>query len=155
MSINVLMNELTNDSTWNSMQKARVFLRGTLSRTDRIALATFLSGDGPKGRSDFQKRSVRVGLCSDSSLENLNEPLAIRLLERGLFCQVYESPYAQLAQEVRDPSSGLFRHQADVIVLAPLTNFWSQLRQTGLEDAQRIVDEAWSHVEAFAKALRV
>ena len=151
MSVDVLIEELKNDSSWKSFQQARVFLRGTLSRTDRMALAAFLGGTGPKGRSDYQKRCVRVAFASDSSLENLSEPLAIRLLERGMFCEVYESPYGQLAQEVRDPSSGLHRHQADVMVLAPLTNLWSQLRQTGPADVQQIVEGAWSHIEALRK----
>jgi FkbH-like protein len=152
MSVPLLIEDLKNDSSWKSIQKARVFLRGTLSRTDRIALASFLTGSGPRSRSDYPKRSVRVALCSDSSLENLSEPLAIRLLERGLFCEIYESPYGQLAQEVRDPAAGLIRHQADVIVLAPLTNLWTQLRLTGISDAQKIVDEVWSHVDALRKS---
>lgn len=149
MSVQALIEELKNDSSWKSLQKARIFLRGTLSRMDRIALANFLGGTGPRGRTDFEKRCAKVAFASDSSVENLSEPLAIRLLERGMFCELYQAPYGQLAQEVRDPTAGLLKSSADVIVLAPFTNLWSTIRQTGINDARQIVDEAWSHVEAL------
>lgn len=152
MSVDVLIDELKNDSTWKSLQQARICLRGTLSRMDRIALTNFLNGNGPKGRADFQKRCARVACASDSSIENLSEPLAIRLLERGMFCEIYQAPYGQLAQEVRDPSSGLRAFNADVIILAPFTNLWSSVRQTGNADARQIVDTAWSHVEALRQS---
>ena len=149
VTVQSVTHELLNDSGWKSLQLARRFLSGPLSRADRIALGAFLTGDELKQRSDYSRRCVRVAVACDASLENLCNPLALRLLERGLFCDFYHAPFAQIAQEVRNPSAGLLQHQPDIVVLAPLTNFSSRRSEDQSVEPGPIVDEAWSHVAAL------
>ena len=146
MDIKTLISHLSADSSWKSLQEARSLLQKGLSRTDRIALSTFLTGPAVRSRDDFERRSVRVALASDSSIENLGEPILIRLLERSMFGTVYQAPYGQLAQEVRDPASGLIQHASDVIVVAPLTTMWAQIQAGATSDANHFLEEAWTHV---------
>lgn len=149
MDIKALISQLSTDSSWKSLQEARSLLQKGLSRTDRIALGSFLNGNAVRSRDDFSRRQVRVALASDSTIENLCEPLLIRLLERSMFGCVYQAPYGQLAQEVRDPSSGLLQHQADVVVLAPFTTIWSQIQAGTPADVKHFLDEAWTHLTSL------
>lgn len=94
-------------------------------------------------------RSARIAIASDTSLDNLAEPLALSLLERGMFGVQYHAPFAQIALEVRNPESGLIRHQPDVVVLAPLTGIWERIESTTAAHAVQTVEEAWGHVTAL------
>src|SRR4051812_40763465 len=127
MSIKILIDQLSSDPSWRSLYEARKLLRTPLSRPDSLSLTRFLMGKGPSLRSDFVPRSLRIGIACDTSLDNLAEPLALRLLERGMFGVQYYAPFAQLALEVRNPQSALLQHQPDVLVLAPLTGLWQRL----------------------------
>lgn len=146
MDIKTLISQLSSDSSWKSLQEARNLIHKGLSRTDRIALSSFLTGSVVRARDDFERRQVRVGFASDSSIENLCEPLLIRLLERSMFGSVYQAPYGQLAQEVRDPASGLIQHCADVVVVAPFTTVWPQIQTGTASNAVHFLDEAWAHL---------
>lgn len=139
------------DASWRSLRTAQKALRGGLSRPDSLALARFLACEKIHGRSDFAARSVRVAVACDTSLDNLADPLALRLLERGMFGIQYHSPFAQLALETRNPGSGLFQHKPDVIVLAPLTGVWQRLAGTNPDAVAQTVAEAWSQVVALRK----
>ena len=149
MTSQTLIEELSDDSSWVSLREARKALRGPMRRPDVIALARFLAGPEIAQRSDFDVRSVRVAVACDTSLDNLAEPLALRLLDRGMFGVQYHAGFAQLAQEVRDPRSGLLRHRPDAVVLAPLTGTWSRVEQTSSAAAALVVEEAWSHLTAL------
>jgi len=149
MTAKSLIEQLTGDPSWRSLRVAQKALRGGLSRPDVMALARFLASEKISNRADFTTRSIRVGVACDTSLDNLTDPLALRLLERGMFGSQYHSPFAQLALEARNPSSGLFQHKPEVIVLAPLTGIWQRLDGTSADRVTQTVDEAWSHVTAL------
>jgi FkbH-like protein len=149
MSIKALIDQLASDASWRSLYEARKALRTPLSRPDSLSLARFLMGKGPGARADFPARSVRVGVASDTSLDNLGEPIALRLLERGMFGVQYHAPFAQLALEVRNPQSGLLLHQPDVVLLAPLTGLWQRIEATTPSLVTQIVEEAWANVSAL------
>ena len=144
-NVQQLIEALRSDSTWHSLARARRFLCGPVTRMDQITLARFLYDEGPQ-RADFSARHVRVALASDTSLDDLAEPLAVRLLERGMFGVLYRTPFGQLAQAVRNPGSGLLRHEPDVIVLAALTGVWARTVELSHAVVERTVDETWSHV---------
>lgn len=149
MTLKALMEEVSGDSSWKSLQKTRSLVRGAISRADRIALAEFLTGEEPRHRLDFERRCVRIAVASDGSFENLKEPLALRLAERGMFCDFFHSPYGQIAQEVRNSSAGLMQHRPEIVVLAPFANLWTRIRESEITDPQQLVDEAWTHVAAL------
>ena len=65
-----------------------------------------------------------------------------------MFGVLYQAPFGQLAQEVRDADSGLLRHQPEVIVLGALTGVWARTGELSHLVAPT-VDEAWSHVTAL------
>jgi FkbH-like protein len=143
--------QLESDTGWRSLRVAQKALRSGMSRPESLALARFLSGEKIRSRADFVARSVRVGVASDTSLDNLADPLALRLLERGMFGVQYHSPFAQLALEMRNPGSGLFQHKPEVVLLAPLTGIWQKLAGTGPDAVAQTVEEAWSQVTALRK----
>lgn len=149
MTVKSLIEQLGNDAGWRSLRVTQKALRGGMPRSDLMALARFLSGEGIRSRSDFASRSVRVAVASDTSLDNLAEPLALRLLERGMFGVQYHAPFAQLALEVRNPGSALFAHRPEVVVVAPLTGLWLRLDGTDQGRVMQTVDEAWSQVTAL------
>lgn len=144
MTAKVLIEQLSTDASWRSLRAAQKALRSGMARPDVMAVARFLAGEKVRSRADFASRSVRVAVACDTSLDNLTDPLALRLVERGMFGVQYHSPFAQLALETRNPVSGLFQHNPEVVVLAPLTGIWSRV-----SDVASAVDEAWSHVTAL------
>jgi FkbH-like protein len=149
VSIKALIDDLTQDASWRSLLHARKALRGGINRPDGLALARFLTSDVPSNRPDFQGRSVRVAVASDTSLDNLAEPIALRLLERGMFGIQYHAPFGQVAIEVRNPQSGLYQHHPELVILAPWTGLWQRLGETTPEAAAQLVEEAWSSVAAL------
>jgi FkbH-like protein len=151
MTANQLIEQLEADAGWRSLRIAQKALRGGMSRPDCLALARFLSGEKIRSRSDFTARSVRVAVAGDTSLDNLADPLALRLLERGMFGVQYHSPFAQLALETRNPDSGLFQHKPEVVILAPLTGIWQRLVGTSPDAVTQTVEEAWSQIAALRK----
>ena len=108
-------------------------------------------GECPRKRADFISRAIRIAISSDTSLDNLADPLALRLLERGMFGIQYHSPFAQLALETRNPSSGLVQHKPEIVILAPLTGIWQKLAGTSPDAVVQTVEEAWSQVVALRK----
>jgi FkbH-like protein len=151
MTAKDLITQLEGDAGWHSLRVAAKALRGGLSRPESLALARYLAGEKIRGRADFAVRSVRVAVASDTSLDNLADPLALRLLERGMFGVQYYSPFAQIALETRNPDSGLFQHQPEVVVLAPLTGLWQKTAGTSDAAVTQAVEEAWSQVTALRK----
>ena len=151
MNCKELIALLETDASWRSLRTTQKALRAGMSRPDTMSLARFLAGEKIRNRPDFVSRSVRVAVASDTSLDNLADPLSLRLLERGMFAVQYHSPFAQLALETRDPESGLFKHKPDVVVLAPLTGLWQRLAGTSPDAVVQTVEEAWSQVEAVLK----
>lgn len=93
-------------------------------------------------------------MASDTSLDNLVEPLALGLLERGMFGVFYQAPFGQLAQAVRDGGSDLVRHEPDVIVLAPLTGVWARTGDCTDASVRLTVEETWAHVTALQNRFR-
>lgn len=146
-----LIAQLEADAGWRNLRVAQKSLRGGMSRPESLSLARFLSGEKIRSRADFAARSVRIAVASDTSLDNLADPLALRLLERGMFGVQYHSPFAQLALETRNPGSGLFQHKPEVVVLAPLTGIWQRLGGTSPDAVTQTVEEAWSQVVALRK----
>ena len=151
MTVNHLIAQFVADATWKSLCVAQQALRKGMNRPDSLALARFLTGEKIHNRADFAARSVRVAIASDTSLDNLAEPLMLRLLERGMFGVQYHAPFAQLALEVRNPASELFQHKPEVIVIAPLTGFWQKNFNTSAAAVTQTVEEAWSHVTVLRK----
>ncbi|HZF00693.1 MAG TPA: HAD-IIIC family phosphatase [Methylomirabilota bacterium] len=151
MTAKDIIAQLEADAGWRSLRIAQKALRGGMNRPESLALARFLSGEQIRSRADFAARSVRVAVASDTSLDNLADPLVLRLLERGMFGVQYHSPFAQLALETRNPASGLFQHKPEVVVLAPLTGIWQRITGTNPDSATHIVEEAWSQVTALRK----
>jgi FkbH-like protein len=151
MNAKHLIGQLEADAGWRSLRIVQKALRGGMSRPESLALARFLAGEKIRSRADFAARSVRVAVASDTSLDNLADPLALRLLERGMFGVQYHAPFAQLALETRNPDSGLFQHKPEVVVLAPLTGIWQKPAGTSPEKVAQVVEEAWSHVTALRK----
>lgn len=148
MNVKGLIEVLSTDSTWESLREARKFLRGPVTRMDCNALHRFLSGAGPSRRADFAARRVRIAVASDTSLDNIAEPLSIRLLDRGMFGVIYQSSFGQFAHDFRQPGSELLGHEPDVLVLAPLTEVLLLTDDTTKSEVERTVDEVWSHVSA-------
>ena len=143
--------QLETDAGWRSLRVAQKALRGGMSRPESLALARFLTGEKIRSRADFNARSVRLVVASDTSLDNLADPLSLRLLERGMFGVQYHSPFAQLALETRNQNSGLFQHKPEVVVLAPLTGIWQWLGGTSPDAVTQTIEEAWSQVTALRK----
>ena len=146
-----LLEQLGTDAGWRSLRVSQKALRTGMSRPDSLGLARVLSGEKIRSRADFAVRCIRVAVASDTSLDNLADPLALRLLERGMFVVQYHSPFAQLALETRNPDSGLFQHRPEVVVLAPLTGVWQKLAGTSPDAVTQTVEEAWSQVVALRK----
>ncbi len=69
-----------------------------------------------------------------------------------MFVAQYHSPFGQLALETRNSKSGLFNHEPEVIVLAPVTGIWQRLKASSPDAAEQSVEEAWSHVTALRKS---
>lgn len=114
------------------------------SPLDRRQFARLLA----KAESAEVATSIRVALLSDASLENVAEPLALQLCERGLLGIQYYSPFGQLGEEVRNPGSGLRRSDPEFVVLAPLTNLWQRPGILALSP-EEIVAEVWGHHSAL------
>lgn len=151
MTTNDLINLIVVEAGWHSLRTAQRALRGGMSRPDSLALARFLVGEKIRSRTDFATRSIRVAIASDTSLDNLADPLALRLLERGMFGVQYHAPFAQLALEVRNPASALFQHKPEVVVIAPVTGIWQKKFETRVEAVTQTAEEAWSHITALRK----
>jgi FkbH-like protein len=151
MNTKELIAQLETEASWRSLRVVQKALRSGMSRPDSLALARYLTGEKIRARADFAARSVRIAVASDTSLDNLADPLALRLLERGMFGVQYHSPFAQLALETRNPDSGLFQHKPEVVVLAPLTGIWHKLAGTNPDAVVQTVEEAWSQVVALRK----
>jgi FkbH-like protein len=149
MTAKALVEQLGSDAGWRSLRLAQKALREGMSRPESLTLYRYLAGQGPRSRADFAARCVRVSIASDTSLDNLAEPLAFRLLERGMFGVQYHAPFGQLALEARNPASGLFQHKPEVILVAPLTGAWLRALETTAENAVQKASEAWSHVAAL------
>jgi FkbH-like protein len=152
MTIKLVLQRLALESDWRSIRLAQKLLRDKLSRPDAILVTKLLMGEEIRQRTDFISRSVRVSIASDTSLDNLAEPLALRLLDRGMFGFQYHSPFAQLALETRNPDSGLFRHKPEVVVLAPLTGIWQRLAGTSAGIVAQTTEDTWSQVVALRKS---
>jgi len=149
MNINAVLQELAADPGWRSLRHAQKALREKISRPEAVMLTRFLMGEDVRKRADFAARSVRLAVASDTSLDNLAEPLALCLLDRGLFGIQYHAPFAQLAMEVRNPASEFFQHKPDVAIIAPLAGIWQRNTETSPAVAARTVEESWAHVSAL------
>jgi len=148
MNVHTLLQQLETEPGWRSLRAAQKALREKLARPDRLLLAKFLQAEANR-RADFKDRSVRVSLASDASLDNFMDPLALRLLERGLFGIQYHAPFGQMAMEIRNPSSDFLAHQPEVAVLAPLAAFWQKDIPTTAESVTQTSEETWAHVSAL------
>ena len=148
MSIHTLLQQLETESGWRSIRAAQKALRDKMGRPDRLLLAKFLQ-EGAKHRSDYDLRSIRVSIASDASLDNFVEPLALRLLERGLFGIQYHAPFGQMAMEIRNPNSDFLAHQPEVAVIAPLAAFWQKNVPNTAGAVTQTCEETWSHVTAL------
>lgn len=151
MNIKEIIAQLETDASWRSLRSAQKALRSGLSRPDSLLLTRFLTGGYVRKRSDFISRSVRISVASDTSLDNLAEPLALRLLDRGMFGVQYHAPFAQLAMEVRNPAAEFLQNKPDVVVLAPLTGIWQKKPETSPNAVAQTSEESWSHVLALRK----
>ena len=149
MTIREVLLQLAVTPDWRSIRVAQKALREKMSRPDNILLTKFLTGEEVHKRADFNSRSVRVSIASDASLDNLVEPLALRLLDRGMFGVQYHAPFGQLALEVRNPASGFFQHQPEVALLAPFAGIWHRSFDGHPDAVARASEEAWSHVMAL------
>jgi len=69
-------------------------------------------------RGDLEARRVRFAFLGDSSTANLQDPLLLECLARGVVPAQYHAPTAHVSREIRDPASGLWAHRPDVVVLA-------------------------------------
>lgn len=146
---NTLIEDIRSDNGWRSIRRVIKAMRGELGRPERVALTRFLMGDGSAQRPDYIQRSIRISVASDSSFDNLAEPLALALIERGMFARQFYGSFGQLALEVRDPTSPLLRHNPEILVLAPLTAIWHRLANDGPLNVEAVVEETWSHVTAL------
>jgi len=151
MTIKDTLQQLAEVADWRSIRVAQKALRDRMGRPDIILLTKFLMGGEIRKRSDFDSRSMRISIASDTSLDNLAEPLALRLLDRGLFGIQYHAPFAQLAMEVRNPDSGFFQIKPEVAILAPLAGIWRKISEANANGVAQATDEAWAHVMALRK----
>jgi hypothetical protein len=69
-------------------------------------------------RPDFESRRVLFAFVSSASLANLEDALVLESLGRGIIAEQYHSASRQTSRELRDPGSGLYTHQSDVVVVA-------------------------------------
>lgn len=82
-------------------------------RLDRAVqrLATF-------GRTALaDPRPMRVALLGSSTLAHLVPGIRVGALRRGIWVDLYESPYGQYRQELQDPTSDLHAFRPDVLLL--------------------------------------
>ncbi len=124
LSAREIVELFTPDEPWAGFAKIRTLNHPALSRADSRTLfqaATELAQD-PR----YEKRTVRIAIAGCYSNENLRDALAIECLDRDIFCRQYHSPFAQMAQEIRDPESSLYSFHPDVIVRAPQLSFYAR-----------------------------
>jgi FkbH-like protein len=69
-------------------------------------------------RPDFESRRVRFAFVSSASMGNVEDALMLESLGRGIIAEQYHSASRQTSRELRDPGSGLYTSQPDVIVVA-------------------------------------
>ncbi len=69
-------------------------------------------------RPDFESRRVRFAFVSSASLGNLEDSVMLESLARGVVPEQHHSASRQTSRELRDPGSGLYTHQPDVVVVA-------------------------------------
>src|ERR1700733_8748837 len=65
------------------LRAAQKAVRRIVNRAERIEVAQLLLKQAVSPGA--ANRSVRIAVASDASFDNLSDPLALRLLERGLF----------------------------------------------------------------------
>jgi len=106
-------------SGWTGFSLARRYLRahpGALRE-----LARRLEAGDRDVFADREARTVRWAFLAESSTLNLRDRLTIESLLRGMFVEQYHAPAGAIAREVADPSSGLWAHRPDVVVVHPFT----------------------------------
>jgi FkbH-like protein len=69
-------------------------------------------------RPDFESRRVRFAFVASASMANLEDAVALESLARGIIPEQYHAASRQTSRELRDPGSGLYAHQPDVVVVA-------------------------------------
>jgi FkbH-like protein len=111
--------KLSAGSAWQGFPEARAAVRAAHTRAEIRALARAIAGIDPAARGDAAVRRVQVAFCGSGSTDNLADAVTLQMLDRGLFAAQYHGPFGQLAQEVRDPGSGLRAFRPDLVVLAP------------------------------------
>jgi FkbH-like protein len=83
------------------------------------ALAQRIRSSVPwEGRGDLEARTVRFAFLADSLTTNLQDPLVLECLARGIVPHQYHARAGHISREIRDPASGLWAEERDVVVVA-------------------------------------
>ncbi|MDX2149522.1 MAG: HAD-IIIC family phosphatase [Bryobacteraceae bacterium] len=92
----------------------------TLAATDQYALlhaaAATVPRQPPEGLSTL--RVIRLAVLGSYTTTQMTPLLRLAALARGIWLDVYESPYGQFQQELLDENSGTAQFRPDVILLA-------------------------------------
>jgi FkbH-like protein len=150
--VQTIISQLREDPSWRGFQEASQHINGLKTRAEARALAQSVDGSDFSERADFGTRSIRVAVVGSFTTTNLYDPLLLQFLDRGLFCKQYHGPFGQLSQEIRNPGSGLYRHQPDIVVmlgthadrLSPKDDWTASM-------ADRLVDSILEEVEILRK----
>jgi FkbH-like protein len=96
------------------------FLRRYRSETPTPArvLARQIRSVPLSARPDFESRRVRFAFVSSASMANLENAVMLESLARGIIPEQHHSASRQTSRELRDPGSGLYAFQPDVVVVA-------------------------------------
>jgi len=138
---------LLGDSSWKGFPEVRHYIHEMRTRADARALALIIEHPAIAAREDFNIRRIRIAMAGSLSTENFRDALTLQFLDRGLFCQQYHSPFGQLAQEIRDPFSGLHRFGADMVVLIPqLSGYLPRDGTLSTPAAEQLVQAVWEDV---------
>jgi FkbH-like protein len=106
-----------------------------------------------ESRDDFESRRVRFAFVASASMANLEDALALEALARGIIPVQYHAASRQTSRELRDPGSGLYAHDPDLVVVAASPSAPSAevdpTAALGAGDADAFLDSLVEDLRAF------
>jgi len=116
------INLLAADTSWRGFPELRHCLQRARTRAEIREITDAANREELASQPGFIRRQFRLAVAGSQSTENLRDAITLQFLDRGFFCTQYHAPFGQLAQEIRDVGSGLYRAQPDLVVLIPIVS---------------------------------
>lgn len=103
--------------------------------------------------------SLRIGCVASFTIDPLRPAIELQALRDGLALETYLAPFGQFDRELIDPSSGLSRFNADVVLVAirladVCPDIYDAFNSLTADAARKLLDEWFTRLESALRTFR-